>query len=71
MKIASKNPFAWMFRKAPTQEEIILYDLKEKQRELVDHELAKIKLQHERACLQEQFQYLQLASFEKPEEKPE
>ncbi len=49
----------------PTQAEIILHDLKEKKRQLVDHELGKIKLQHERACLQEQFQYLQMSSEEK------
>ncbi len=65
MKYSSLNPVAWMFKPAPTQAEIILHDLKEKKRQLVDHELGKIKLQHERACLQEQFQYLQMSSEEK------
>lgn len=64
MKRSSWNPIAWAFKPAPTQEEIILHDLKEKKRQLVDHELAKIKLQHERACLQEQFRYLELSREE-------
>ena len=53
-------PGAAFFAPAPTREQIILHDLRVKKNELVEHELGKIKLQHERACLVEQFRYLEL-----------
>ena len=60
MKLHSLNPLAWAFKPAPTQEQIILYELSQRNKKLVEIELDRIAVSHERAALAEQFQYLQL-----------
>jgi hypothetical protein len=59
MKLSTLNPFAWVFKPAPTQTQIVLHELAAKNRQLIDHELEKIRLEGERRILEEQFNYLQ------------